>query len=88
MLRRTEAEDRIKGFCICRGASTVIHLFFVDDSLILMQARHSDAVELKHILSVYERVSGQVVNTNKSSILFSPNTQATVWTNPGNTKSS
>ena len=50
-------------------------MFFADDSLILMRARASDAQELRHILEVYERASGQVINKDKSSIMFSPNTR-------------
>jgi len=73
MLQKAEAEEKIKGFCICGGASRVNHLFFADDSLILMQSRYNDAFELRRILSIYERVSGQVINKDKSSILFSPN---------------
>jgi hypothetical protein len=73
MLQKAEAEEKAKGFCICRGAPRVNHLFFADDSLILMQSRYSDAFELRLILSTYERVFGQVINKDKSSILFSPN---------------
>jgi len=50
-------------------------LFFADDSLILMRTRESDAQELRHVLEVYERASGQVINKDKSSIMFSPNTR-------------
>ena len=39
-----------------------------------MRATASDAQELKRILEVYERASGQVINRDKSSIMFSPNT--------------
>ena len=50
-------------------------MFFADDSLILMRTRESDAQELRHVLEVYERASGQVINKDKSSIMFSPNTR-------------
>lgn len=43
-----------------------------------MRARASDAQELKHILQVYEDASGQVINRDKSSILFSPNTNENI----------
>ena len=75
MLQKEECERKIEGIKICRGAPRVNHLFFADDSLILMRARASDAQELRHILEVYERASGQVINKDKSSIMFSPNTR-------------
>ena len=52
----------------------VNHLFFADDSLILMKAREADALFLKQMLRTYELASGQVINKDKSSVLFSPNT--------------
>jgi hypothetical protein len=38
-----------------------------------MRARNEEAAELKRILEAYERASGQMINKDKSSILFSPN---------------
>ena len=75
MLQKAECGRKIEGIKICQGAPRVNHLFFADDSLILMRARESDARELRHILEVYERASGQVINKDKSSIMFSPNTR-------------
>jgi len=49
-----------------------------DDSLIFMNAVHTGALELKNILQSYERASGQMINREKSSILFSPNTPHSV----------
>jgi hypothetical protein len=53
-------------------------MFFADDSLILMRARNEEAMELKRVLEVYERVSGQMINKDKSSVLFILNTARTV----------
>jgi hypothetical protein len=52
----------------------VNQLCFVDDSLILMRARREDVQVLVQILGIYERASGQVINKDKSFIMFSPNT--------------
>ncbi|KAJ1285997.1 hypothetical protein BS78_03G320500 [Paspalum vaginatum] len=40
----------------------------------LKRASADEAHELKRILEVYERASGQIINKDKSSIMFSPNT--------------
>jgi hypothetical protein len=64
---------KIEGIRICQHAPRVNHLFFADDSLILMMAGVSGAQELLHILEVYQRASGQVINKDKSYIMFSPN---------------
>jgi hypothetical protein len=74
MLQKAKNNGQIEGIKVCRGAPRVKHLFFADDSLILMRARRYDAQVLVHILGVYERASGQVINKDKSSIMFSPNT--------------
>ena len=61
---------------MCREAPRINHLFFADDSLILMRAYKGDAQELKRILQVYETASGQVINRDKYAVLFSPNTSS------------
>lgn len=50
------------------------HLFFADDSLIFCKAEESEVEELMRILKVYENASAQLINLEKSSILFSSNT--------------
>jgi len=62
MLLKAEQEGKIGGIKICREAPRVNHLFFADDSLLLMRARADDAKELRKILEIYERASGQVIN--------------------------
>ena len=74
MLQKAEQRGTIEGIKICRRAPRINHLFFADDSLILMRARENDAKELKYILELYEQAAGQKVNRDKSSIMFSPNT--------------
>jgi len=74
LLQQAESDGKIEGIKIRREAPRVNHLFFADDSLILMKAGCSGAQALKQIMCKYELASGQVINKDKSSILFSPNT--------------
>jgi hypothetical protein len=78
LLYKAEQDGKIQGIKNCREAPNINHLFFAYDSLILMKARINDLKELKHILEVYERASGQVINKDKSSIIFSPSTRNSV----------
>ncbi|KAH9672067.1 reverse transcriptase domain-containing protein [Citrus sinensis] len=52
---------------------SVSHLFFSDDSFLFFWANDNEANLIKHLLAVYGRASGQVVNFSKSSISFSAN---------------
>jgi len=74
LLRKAEEEGRLKGIKICPSAPSVSHLLFADDSLILFRADGGDAQQLQGILNLYEEFSGQVINKDKSAIMFSANT--------------
>lgn len=78
LLQKAQDEGKIEGIRVCREAPRINHLFFADDSLVLMRASREDATELRRILLVYERASGQVINRDKSYVLFSPNTNPEV----------
>ena len=56
-----------------RAASMITHLFFADDSLVFSKANEENCHNLLEILEIYAKSSGQVVNFDKSTILFSPN---------------
>ncbi|KAM0855878.1 hypothetical protein ACQ4PT_049496 [Festuca glaucescens] len=47
----------------------------LDDSLILMKVTPESSTHLQHVLQLYEVCSGQIVNVDKSSIMFSKNTR-------------
>jgi ribonuclease HI len=74
LIKDAEEKGKIHGIRICRGAPRISHLFFADDTLMLINATASNANCLQHILNMYEDVSGQVINKEKTSIMFSPNT--------------
>lgn len=66
--------EAIHGIRISRRSPEVSHLFFADDSLVFFQADVNECRALHHCISIYEKASGQVVNFEKSTISFSPNT--------------
>ena len=65
----------INGLSICRGCLKITHLFFADDSLLFCKANSQECQQLIEILHLYEAASGQKINTNKSSVFFSANTE-------------
>lgn len=74
MIRQNESVGLLHGCTIARGAPTISHLLFVDNCYLFFRAVEAEAVVMKRILQRYEEVSGQVMNFNKSTVVFSPNT--------------
>ena len=52
----------------------ISHILFADDSLFILHANELVAIALFDILEEYRQPSGQRINFNKSSIIFTPNT--------------
>ncbi|CAM8905994.1 unnamed protein product [Rhodiola kirilowii] len=75
---RAVARNRLSGIQICRGAPTITHLFFADDSIFFIKATGAEARSLKETLNQYETISGQRINFEKSEICFSRNTPSDV----------
>ncbi|XP_019183735.1 PREDICTED: uncharacterized protein LOC109178652 [Ipomoea nil] len=74
LLQQANNTGLIHGCRVARGAPQISHLFFADDSLLFFKANVEEANEVKRCLTVYEDLSGQVVNYHKSSICYSRNT--------------
>ena len=73
LILRAEAKGDIHGIEIARGAPSVSHLMFVDDTFLFCRATGQEMEAIKQCLSPYETWSGQKVSLEKSSLLFSPN---------------
>ncbi|KAG5561218.1 hypothetical protein RHGRI_004294 [Rhododendron griersonianum] len=74
MLQKGEMERSIKGVKICRNSPAVSHLFFADDTLLFGEASVRAVMNIKRLLEVYGKASGQLINFGKSCCFFSSNT--------------
>ncbi|XP_074377885.1 uncharacterized protein LOC141719405 [Apium graveolens] len=81
MLRRYEEVGLIHGCVIARGAPSISHLLFANDCYIFFKATEAEATNVKNLLGIYERVSGQAINHRKSNVCFSQNTTTMVRRN-------
>lgn len=75
IIRRYEDVGLLHGCSIARGAPPISHLLFADDCYFFFIAKISEANSMKSILMRYEKLSGQAINLQKSSVVFSPNTK-------------
>ncbi|PRQ38153.1 putative RNA-directed DNA polymerase [Rosa chinensis] len=73
MITNAVAEHSLEGLRMCPDAPILHHLFFADDSLIFRSAVEAECRKYRALLDVYERASGQRINLQKSSVVFSKN---------------
>ncbi|KAL0404160.1 UNVERIFIED_CONTAM: putative ribonuclease H protein [Sesamum radiatum] len=77
LLQACEVDGRISGVAVARSAPKVSHLLFVDDTLIFCQATKEALSCVRAVVDMYRKALGQQVNLQKSSIVFSRNTNTT-----------
>ena len=68
-----ESQNLWKGIKLCRSASAISHLLYADDSLLFTEASSVGFSVVSQVLQKYSDLSGQVINFQKSNIIFSPN---------------
>jgi hypothetical protein len=73
LLHDAEESGDLVGVKVSQEAPSINHLLFADDSLLLLKTDDRSANQLQHILSLYEDCSGQIINKDKSSVMFSKN---------------
>lgn len=61
----------IKGFALCKRSLELIHLLFVDGSLLFCRVMPEEYNKIMDLLTIYENASGQKVNRSKIAIFFS-----------------
>jgi hypothetical protein len=82
LLKHEVDQNRITPIKVCRRAPGVSHLLFADDTLLFFKATEEEALCVKNTLDKYASCTGQLINPNKCSILFSglcpQNTQTSI----------
>lgn len=76
LLNSSEAAVRLNGIKLSATCPSIHHLLFADDSLLLCKANTTEASEIMECLRLYGASSGQVVNPEKSSVIFGANVSA------------
>ncbi|PKA62730.1 putative mitochondrial protein [Apostasia shenzhenica] len=74
LIRHKVASGCLHGIKLSPRGSPHHHFLFADDVLLCAEADVNSAASLNWALTTYCTISGQKVNVNKSSILFSPKT--------------
>ncbi|CAN1844985.1 Transposon TX1 uncharacterized 149 kDa protein [Linum perenne] len=73
LLKDAARKGEIHGVAVRHRAPKVNHLLFADDSFFFVKAEIAEARKLKTILATYAAASGQLINYQKSGIMFSSN---------------
>ncbi|KAK6159063.1 hypothetical protein DH2020_006377 [Rehmannia glutinosa] len=73
ILRRAEAKGDIHGVQVARGAPTILHLFFADDSLLFFWATIPEGEKIAEIIKSNERAFDQKISMDKSKLSASKN---------------
>ena len=74
LLLKAASEGSLHGFALSRRSPKLMHLLFVDDSLLFCRSNINECQKVLDLLASYESMSGQQINRGKTSIFFSKST--------------
>lgn len=80
MVEREVASVNMKGVRIAPSAPVISNLCFADETILFCQATPQEAETVRYLLNKYAAASGQIINMEKSTMVFSPNIQQEVAT--------
>ncbi|GAU17808.1 hypothetical protein TSUD_171970 [Trifolium subterraneum] len=78
LINKAQATKLIHGVKISPGAPEITHLFFADDNLMFCRANAEETNQIQTIITQYQQASGQLVNYQKSEIIFSEKVSTTM----------
>ncbi|KMT09185.1 hypothetical protein BVRB_6g132880 [Beta vulgaris subsp. vulgaris] len=73
-LSSLQDSKELQGLKIARNAPEISHLFFADDALFFFRAIPKNCWVIKNTLATFCEKSGEMINFDKSHVIFSPNT--------------
>lgn len=73
-LMKMERENKIEGIKIRRTSPIITHLLFADDCYIFTKLKDKEEENIKKFLIEFSKASGQIINLEKSDLIFSNNT--------------
>ena len=71
LISHQDAFNSWKGVKLCRSTYAISYLLYDDDSLLFTEASTEGFAIVKKVIKEYSDLSGQIINTQKSSIIFS-----------------
>lgn len=69
----TKRSKEISGFKICRRALVINHLLFTDNNILFYKTNVEENRGVQHILKRYTDATGQLFNSDNTSMSFSQN---------------
>lgn len=73
MVDKEVGRGNFKGIKIAPSAPNISNLCFADDTILFSQATVQEATMVRTMLDKYATASGQIINLDKSTMVFSPN---------------